>query len=301
MTDLPQAVEHQAPRHSVGAKAVIRLIRPRQWVKNGFALLPVIFAEKWTDPHAVVLAILCTIAFTGLSVAIYCINDVMDAEFDRKHPRKRSRPVAAGLIAPRTALMIGAIATMIGLLIGAFLGPWTFLILGAYLLTNIAYCLGLKHQPLLDVMIVASGFLFRAVGGAFAIGVIPSPWLLTCTTFLALLLVLVKRRQEVARTPEGSASARKVLEHYPLPLLDQLIAGMVPTSLLTYMLYCFTVHPPIFLITSTFVAYGLFRYLYLVHAREAGEQPEEVLLTDVPTLINVVLWAACSAALIVWT
>lgn len=277
---------------------LVRLIRPRQWVKNGFVLLPLVFSGQWTDPAAVGAAALYAAAFTLAAAAVYCLNDVLDAEADRRHPRKRTRPVAAGEVRPAVALSLGLVAAVAGVGLAAAVSRPAAAVLGLYLVINLAYCLSWKHQPLLDVMTVAAGFLLRTIGGSLAVAAVPSPWLVTCTTFLALVLALAKRRQEVARGADPGCPARPVLAHYPLPLLDQLITGMVPTTLLTYMLYAFTVHPPAFLATAVFVAYGLFRYLYLMHTREAGEQPEEVLLTDPPTLVNVGLWAVTSAVLV---
>ncbi len=285
------------PKPSIRLGRLVRLARPRQWVKNGFVLLPVIFAGKLTDPKAWAAAGLYAVAFVLASVAVYCLNDVLDADADRRHPRKKRRPVAAGEVTPATALTLagGCVVAAVGL--AAWLGREPLAVLGLYLGLSLVYCLSWKHQPLLDVMTVAAGFLLRTVGGAVAIGATPSPWLLMCTSLLALVLALSKRRAEVARGTDPAAPTRPVLAHYPLPLLDQLITGMVPTTLLTYMLYAYHTHPPAFLVTAVFVAYGLFRYLYLMHTRDAGEQPEEVLLTDRPTLVNLVLWAVTSAVL----
>jgi len=276
--------------------AWLRLLRPRQVLKNGFVILPLIFSGEFRHLPSILLALAGFAAFALASMGIYCWNDALDVEADRRHPKKRFRPVASGDISRRSAFLAGLLLIFGSLGLSLAINVWMLGVLAGYVVLQIAYCLRWKHVPLLDVMAIASGFLLRVVAGAMAIGVVPSSWLLICTTFLALLLALVKRRQEVVLLSQSTVSegTRRVLAHYPLPLLDQLIAGLVPTTLLSYMLYAYHVQPPAFLATSAFVAYGLFRYLYLMHTREAGEQPEDVLLKDPATLLNVVAWAIVS-------
>jgi len=279
--------------------AVVQLLRPRQFLKSGFAVMPLIFSGQFRYVDAVATTALAVLAFIACSSAVYCLNDILDADSDRQHPVKKHRPIARGAVSIHLAGTVGGLSGVIGLSLGAWLGWPTLLVLAAYLALQVLYCFAWKHAPLLDVMSIAAGFLLRVIGGATAISVVPSPWLLICTTFLALLLAVVKRRQEVVLSATGTTT-RRVLAHYPLALLDQLIAGLVPTTLLSYMLYAYHVQPPGFLATSAFVAYGLFRYLYLVHTRAIGEQPEDVLLRDPATLVNVTLWAVVSAVCLMW-
>jgi 4-hydroxybenzoate polyprenyltransferase len=273
-------------------------MRPKQWTKNLFVLSAVVFSGRWTDPPAVLLAVLAAVAFVLVSAAVYAVNDAADAAADRHHPKKRFRPVAAGQVSAAQARVFAAALAAAGLGLAAALGWPTVVITAAYLGLNLAYTLGLKHMPLLDVMVIAGGFLLRVSAGCVAIRVQPSAWLLVCTAFLALFIALGKRRQELAR---GNAeAARRVMAGYSLPLLDQMITSMLATTVLTYLLYAHTVHPPPFLLTVLFVVYGLFRYLHLLHFSEAAERPEDAVFADPPLLAAVLLWGVACLGFLYW-
>jgi 4-hydroxybenzoate polyprenyltransferase len=271
------------------ARAYLKLTRPKQWTKNLFVLSPLVFSGKWADPPSIALACLAVLAFVLVSGAVYCLNDSLDAEADRNHPRKRTRPVASGAVGVAEARVFGAVLAVAGVGLAVVIGPLAAGILALYLVLNTGYSLGWKHQPLIDVMVIAAGFVLRVVGGCAAIAVNPSPWLLVCTAFLALFIALIKRRHELSRSADPNAQ-RKVMALYSVPLLDQLITGMLPTVVLTYLLYAEHVHTPTFMLTALFVVYGLFRYLYLAHLLDKADRPEDALFADPPLLIAVVLW-----------
>lgn len=300
-TDAPptSAVVPRGPLRAARTRlrAYLKLARPKQWTKNLFVLSPVVFSGKWSDPANVLLAVLASIAFILVSSAVYALNDSLDASADRNHPRKRHRPIAAGAIGVSEALVFGGALAVAGVALAAALGPACVATLVVYLILNAGYSLGWKHRPLLDVMLIAAGFVLRVVGGCTAIDVVPSPWLLVCTAFLSLFIALIKRRHELRESPNEAAAQRKVMSLYSIPLLDQLITGMLPTVLMTYLLYVHAVHSPAFMLTAMFVVYGLFRYLYLAQLLERADRPEDALFADPPLLICVVLWGLSCALL----
>ncbi len=274
--------------------AILRLCRPKQWTKNLFVLSPVVFSGRWADTSSVLLAVTAVAAFILASAAVYCLNDAADADADRHHPKKRFRPVAAGEVGVGEARVYAGLFAALSLGVAAWLGWQTLAVTAGYLVLNLAYTFRLKHLPLIDVLVIAAGFLLRVSAGCAAISVVPSPWLLLCTAFLSLFIAFVKRRSELAR---GNAdAARKVMSGYSLPLLDQFITCMMATTILTYLMYAHFVHgaQPWFMLTVLFVLYGLFRYLHLLHFHESAERPEEAVLTDLPLLVTVLAWGvAC--------
>lgn len=271
-----------------------------------FVFAALVFAGRLSD-HVAVLHVLGAFAvFCALSSAVYLVNDVRDVEADRAHPVKRRRAIAAGEVVPGTALTM-AVVLAAGGLAGAFaLEPGFGLVAAAYLLLNFAYSLGLKRVVILDVMMVAAGFLLRAIAGATVIDVEISHWLMLCTGLLALFLGFVKRRQELALLREG-APTRAILREYSLPFLDQMISVVTGATVVAYSLYAFSPEVAQKLgtqhlgLTIPFVLFGIFRYLYLVHQRGEGENPTAVVLTDPPLILDVALWAvAVLVALYVW-
>ena len=278
--------------------AFLRLTRPKQWTKNLFVLSGLVFSGKWTDPASVLWAVLAMVAFVLASGAVYAVNDAADAAADRRHPKKRFRPVAAGQISANAARLFAAGLAAAGLGLAAWLGWPTLVLTASYLALNLAYSLALKHMPLIDVLVIAGGFLLRVLAGCVAIPVEPSVWLLLCTAFLSLFIALVKRRQELAR---GNAdAARPVMAGYSLPLLDQFITCVMATTILTYLLYAHAVHKPPFMLTVLFVVYGLFRYLHILHFAETAERPEDAVFTDLPLLVTVLLWGGTCLGFIWW-
>lgn len=278
--------------------AYLRLMRPKQWTKNLFVLSAVVFSGRWTDPPSVLAAVLAMVAFVLASGAVYAVNDAADADADRNHPKKRFRPVAAGQVSVTQARRFAVLLAVAGLALALALGWPTAVVTAAYLLLNLAYSIRLKHMPLIDVLVIAGGFLLRVTAGCVAIRVEPSVWLLLCTAFLSLFIALVKRRQELAR---GDADrTRRVMAGYSLPLLDQFITCVMATTILTYLMYANTVHKPLFMLTVLFVVYGLFRYLHLLHFTEAAERPEDAVFADLPLLVTVLLWVATCLGFLYW-
>lgn len=282
---------------------LIRLLRPHQWLKNGFVFVGLLFGHAWHDPDRVALALSAFIAFCLLSSAVYVINDLVDREQDRLHPEKRHRPLASGAVGVPAALVLAAFCLMggLGLAFGAFgsLGlpasqaPWIFL---AYLLLNAGYSAGLKHVVVLDVFIIAAGFLLRLLAGTLGIGIQPSHWLLLCGLMLTLFLGFAKRRAELDALLAESGSHRRVLDDYTAPMLDQFITLAGGATVLAYSLYTVSeetiaMHGTRWLIaTVPCVAYGLLRYLYRLHRTGGGGDPARELLAD-PHLLGVfALW-----------
>jgi 4-hydroxybenzoate polyprenyltransferase len=285
---------------------MILALRPRQWAKNVFVFAALVFAGRLADADSLMRVGLAFVIFCLLSSSVYLVNDVRDREADRLHPQKRRRPIAAGEILPGLAVAV-AVVLAVGALGAAFsLSPQFGQVAAGYVVLNLAYSFGLKRVVILDVMIVATGFLLRALAGALVIDVAISRWLVMCTGLLALFLGFVKRRQEVAAM-EGASHTRAILKEYSLPFLDQMISVVTGATVVAYSLYAFspevaqklgTTHLGL---TIPFVLFGIFRYLYLVHQRGIGENPTAVVLTDIPLVLDVLLWAlAVVVALYVW-
>jgi 4-hydroxybenzoate polyprenyltransferase len=281
-------------------------LRPRQWAKNVFVFAALVFAGRLSDTDSLLRVALAFVIFCLLSSAVYLVNDVRDREADRLHPQKRRRPIAAGEIPPELAVAVATVLA-VGALGAAFKLSTSFgEVAAGYVGLNLAYSFGLKRVVILDVMIVATGFLLRALAGALVIDVAISRWLVMCTGLLALFLGFVKRRQEVAAM-EGASHTRPILKEYSLPFLDQMISVVTGATVVAYSLYAFSPEVAQKLGTShlgltiPFVLFGIFRYLYLVHQRGIGENPTAVVLTDLPLILDVLLWAvAVVVALYVW-
>jgi 4-hydroxybenzoate polyprenyltransferase len=288
----PAVVE--ADRSSGLVSAYLRLIRPRQWTKNGFVLAGVVFAEKVSSTTALAHALLAFVVFCALSGAVYAANDVFDVEEDRKHPLKRFRPVASGEISARAALTFAAVL-LVGALVLSFavLPPGVGIAGIAYLVLQVLYSTILKHAAILDVMSISAGFVIRALAGVAAVSSPISPWLIVCTGLLTLFLGFSKRRHEIATLGEGAVVHRKNLRDYSVPLLDEMMNIMISATIIAYTLYTFTVYErqdQIFMMGSIpFVVYGVFRYMLLVH-RDGGGNPDTLLLSDRPLQIALFLW-----------
>ncbi len=275
---------------------LLRSLRPEQWLKNGFVLAPLIFSGSLTDSDAVIRSLLAVVAFCAVASATYLINDVLDREADRGHPVKRNRPIASGAVGVGVALGMAFILIIVGAGVAWFLGDWFSSVLGAYLVITLLYSTLLKQLVFVDVLVVALGFVLRVVGGAVAIEVPVSRWILLCAYLLALYLALGKRRSELVLLGEEAGSHRVVLGHYTLPMVDQAISVVLGATVLAYTLY--TVAPDTvakvgsegLMATVPVVLYGLFRYLYLLHRHELGGSPTKALLTDRPLLVCVLLW-----------
>jgi 4-hydroxybenzoate polyprenyltransferase len=282
----------------------VRSLRPVQWLKNGFVLAPIVFSGRIGDADAWLKSLLAVVAFCAASSATYLVNDLLDREADRQHPTKRNRPIASGDLGVGTA--IAAAVALVGVAaVAAFaLGGWFPALLGGYLALTLLYSALLKELVFVDVLVVAAGFVLRVVGGAIAIDVPVSRWLLLCAYLLALYLALGKRRAELALLGEGAGTHRVVLGHYTLPLVDQAISVVLGATVLAYTLY--TLAPETvakvgsegLMATVPVVLYGLFRYLYLLHRHELGGSPTRVLLIDRPLLACVVVWLIVAAVVV---
>jgi len=279
-------------------------LRPHQWTKNLVVLAALVFAQRLFDGPSVLVASGALVIFCLLSGAVYLVNDLADLEQDRKHPVKRNRPLAAGKLSPRLATGAAVVLVTGGLVAAYWLAPGFGVVATIYFATMTAYSFILKNIVILDVLVVAFGFVLRAVAGALAIDVVFSNWLLICTLLAALFLALAKRRQELTLLASGAAEHRRILGEYSPYLLDQMIAVVTASTLVSYALY--TLAPETvakfgtdrLIWTLPFVLYGIFRYLYLVHQKEEGGDPTKVLLNDRPILVTVALWAATIVTLI---
>ena len=291
------------------ARAFLVAIRPKQWTKNLLVYFALLFTigEYWEEPGAALSLIgrttLAFALFSALSGAVYLINDIADVEKDRLHPKKRSRPVASGQLAIGVAWLGASGLTALSLALSFVLEPLFGWVALGYFILMTAYSGALKQIVLVDVFCISGGFVMRAVAGAAVLQVPISPWLYICTGLGALFIALAKRRSELSLAGERAEGQRATLGWYTTPLLDQLIAIVAPSTLLAYTLYTFTApnlpENHAMMLTIPFVVYGLFRYMYLVHAKELGESPEDILLTDVPLMGSIVLWLATAAAILV--
>ena len=271
-------------------------MRPKQWIKNIFVFAALVFDRQLFSLRAFLSTVLAMLLFCLISSLGYLINDLVDIEADRKHPQKKHRPLASGKLSKDTAILAAVILAVI-VFPSSFLLDFDFgLILSAYFILMLAYSLWLKRIPLLDVMLIAAGFVLRVAAGVVIINInMFSPWLFVATTFLALFIALGKRRAEMALLQDNAGDHRQVLQGYTKDLLDQLLVIVMSTTMMTYCLYTFS--SPIspenhaMMLTIPFVIYGLFRYLYLVRVKQIGGAPEEIVLTDRHMQITIGLWS----------
>jgi 4-hydroxybenzoate polyprenyltransferase len=277
------------------AASILGSMRPKQWTKNLLVFAALVFSGNSGNARAWVLSALAFVVFSAVSGAVYVMNDIQDADQDRGHEKKRLRPIASGQLSPRLAAIAAVSIALVASLLGwAVLGPEFLLVTTAYLALQAAYTIWLKHEVILDVMTISVGFVLRAVAGAVAIGVQSSPWLLACTALLALVLALGKRRHELILLEDEAADHRAVLNQYSPEFIDQMLTSAATCTIITYLLYTFFssngVHRPWLMITVPFVAYGLYRYLFLVYKHGLGDEPAELLLGDAPLASAVVLF-----------
>jgi 4-hydroxybenzoate polyprenyltransferase len=272
-------------------------LRPGQWTKNLFVFAAVVFAERLTDANAVARAMAAFLIFCALSGTVYLVNDVLDREQDRRHPLKAKRPIASGALSPNIALIAAMILGSAALIAALALGLPFFAAAITYLVLLSSYSAFLKNIVILDVLTVAAGFTLRAAAGGAAIFVPISHWLLVCTTLLALFIALSKRRHELTLLTESATDHRPILGDYTPYLLDQMISVVTASTVIAYAFY--TISPEttekfgtdLLALTIPFPLYGIFRYLYLVHRRELGGSPADLLMNDRPLLSCVALWA----------
>ncbi|GBF35367.1 membrane protein [Desulfocucumis palustris] len=274
-------------------------MRPRQWTKNLFVFAGVVFSKNAFNPEMLWTSIAAFVIFCLLSSGVYLINDIVDIEKDRQHPKKKNRPLAAGKISVKGAIS-AAILLSAAALAGAFaISPALGGLSALYFSLMVLYSFYLKQVIILDVFTIASGFVIRVVAGTEAIQVYLSPWVVMCTAFLALFIALGKRRNEMKLLGNGAQNHRNTLESYTLPLIDQMISIVTASTMVTYFLYTFKSGQSLAsMATVPFVLFGLFRYLYLVYSENSGGSPEEIILTDRPLQVDLVLWIIISMALI---
>jgi 4-hydroxybenzoate polyprenyltransferase len=299
-TDVPTAAAERARRP--WALSLLKEFRPKQWTKNAIVFAGLIFARQLGNPEAVVLATAAFIIFCLLSSLVYVINDMIDVEADRRHPKKRFRPLAAGDITMGQARVIVGVMFLLTIPVAFLLNPMFGLVASIYFVCNLAYSLRLKHVVIVDVFLIAAGFVLRAIAGAVVIRVDISPWFLLCTTLAALFLALTKRRHELALLSSGAASHRRILEEYSIPLLEEMVAVVTSSTVMAYSLYTFFApnlpsnHAMMW--TIPFVLYAIFRYLYLVYRKDLTGSPEEALIRDVPLLTCILLWGLTSVLIL---
>jgi len=296
----PQVAE--LPRRRSPVRAALVALRPRQWSKNLLVFAGIVFAAKLGDAVRWGEAVAAFAAYCAISSAAYLANDVRDREEDRRHPLKRERPIARGELSPRAALVLAAVLAAVAVAVAALLGLASLGLLLGFAALQAAYTLGLKQVVLLDVLAIGGLFVIRATAGAEAVDVRISPWLLLCTALLALFLALAKRRGELVLVGAQATPGRPVLEGYSLELVDQLVGIVASSTVIAYSLYTVTARPSKALMaTIPFVLFGIFRYLLLIHRDDVGEEPEQVLLTDVPIIVTVCGWAVTAALILVLT
>lgn len=299
----PLRAEARARSRPLVAGLLVSL-RPSQWTKNLIIFGPLGLAQRLLDPTSVVQALEAFVIFCVLSGAVYLLNDVVDRDADRRHPIKKLRPIASGEVPVGAALLLAAVLAVLALAAAFWLRPLFGVLASSYVALLALYSGPLKHIVIIDVLTIAVGFVIRAAAGAVAIAVPVSPWLYVLTILLALFLALSKRRHELVLLADGATGHRPILEEYTPYLLDQMIAVVTASTLVAYAFY--TVSPEtierlgtnLLGLTLPFPLYGIFRYLYLVHLKEGGGSPSDMLLSDRPLLACVALWAVTVAVMI---
>ena len=278
-------------------RALLKTMRPRQWTKNVFIFAALVFDKQLVIVSSVLRTLAGFVLFCLISSAVYIFNDLSDIEADREHPEKRNRPIPSGQLPVGVAWAAGILLVVLSAGLGYLLSPAFALVVIAYFLLNIAYSKWLKHILIVDVLVLAAGFVLRVVAGVALIHVERfSPWLYVVMTLLSLYLGFGKRRAELALLSDDAASHRKVLHGYTIPLLDQYIMIVSGTTIVAYSFYTFSA-PNVpanhsMMLSIPFVVYAIFRYLYLVQVKHAGGAPEEILLSDRPFQVGLFLWAA---------
>jgi 4-hydroxybenzoate polyprenyltransferase len=283
-------------------------MRPKQWIKNVFVFAAIIFSDDrlWMRPDQILLALGAFVIFCACSGAIYLINDLVDIEKDRAHPKKRSRPLASGRLSPQVAV-VAAVVLMLLVLVGSYWidslnNPPDFGLMAVMLtyivIQGLLYSYWIKHVVILDIFTIAAGFVLRAVAGAVVLDIRITPWLLICMGLFALFLGLGKRRAEIVLLGEGAVIHRKILQEYSIAMLDQMISIVTAATIIVYTLFTYSApnmpqEPyPVMMVTVPIVIYAIFRYLYLIHQHGGGGSPEELVLKDVPLAFSIACYGA---------
>lgn len=282
---------------------LIKTLRPKQWTKNGFIFAALFFDIKLFQPEPLIKTTIGFLLLCLISGTVYLINDLVDVEKDRQHPTKKNRPIAAGQVPMRAALMTAVALPLVSLPLSFWLDPMFGLIVTSYLLLQIAYSFALKNIVVVDVLTIAAGFVLRVAAGVPLVEAERfSPWLYVFTTLLALFLGLGKRRQELVLINDKVGSTRAILKEYNLPFLDSMMSIVTTGTIITYSFYTFSApnlpDNHLMMLTIPFVIYGIFRYLYIIHVQGNGGAPDEVLLTDRPLQIDLVLFVITVLAIL---
>lgn len=277
---------------------LFRLLRPHQWIKSGFVFVGLLFGHGWGDSSLVVRVVLTAMAFSLAASAVYVMNDLADRERDRQHPEKRQRPLASGEVSVTQALVLGVFCLTVAFGLALFASKSVALIVLGYVVLNVAYSAGLKHVVLLDVFVIATGFMLRILSGTLGVGIEPSHWLLLCGLMVTLFLGFAKRHAELSVLARDSGSHRKVLDDYDPSMLDKLIGITATSTIISYSLYTVSAETVVMhgttrlIYTVPFVIYGIFRYLFLLHRRGRGGDPAAALLRDGHLLASLSGWLA---------
>lgn len=285
---------------------LIELCRPKQWIKNLFCFAAILFALKLTDFNLLFYNFLAFLAFCFVSSMVYIINDISDIEADKVHKKKRFRPLAAGEVTIKEAVIFAVFLFILAVVICSVLNYRFQIVISTYLLINLLYTFKIKNVVLLDVFFISIGFILRVVGGAVAIGVTVSSWMLLTTIFISLFLAISKRRAELSQSTdmERIGKQRKVLHHYSIAFTDQLNTIAATGTIIAYALYTVadstikTFNTDKLIYTTPFVIYGIFRYMYLTHKKNLGESPTQIVTKDIPIIINSFLWLVISFLII---
>jgi len=283
---------------------IFKSLRPQQWIKNFFIFAPVIFSRNLLNPSMVLKTAAAFAAFCLIASAHYIFNDIRDLEEDRLHPVKSKRPLASGRLKTGPAVMSCVVMAVLGLAVAATVNGSVLIISAVYLVLQVLYSLRLKHVVILDVFVVAAGFVIRVVAGGLAIEVTISSWLLICTMLLALFLAMGKRRHEIVLLEGDAANHRPILKEYNTALLDQMISVVTASTLVAYCLYTISEETVAkfgtrkLIYTVPFVLYGIFRYLYLIYLKAEGGSPESLIIKDKPLLLDLFLWIAAAVLIL---
>jgi len=284
---------------------LIELIRPKQWIKNLFCFAPILFAGQLMNLHLFEINIVAFLSFCGISSSIYILNDIIDIESDRSHRKKRFRPLAAGDVSVKQAVILFIILLVVTIVISLTLNIYFLIAIVTYLLINLLYSFKVKHVVILDVFFISFGFILRVAGGAAAISVPVSSWMILTTIFISLFLGISKRRAELSQADAMDLQKqRKVLDFYAIEFTDQMNTIAATGTIICYALYTVsekavsTFHTENLIYTTPFVIYGIFRYLYLIHKKNLGESPTQIVTKDIPIIINALLWVVAAVAII---
>ncbi len=291
-------------------RGLVRTMRPRQWIKNAFIFGALVFSENhlWRSPAAIITVVTGFFVFCAAASSIYLINDIVDVDKDRAHPRKRNRPIAAGIV----PIPLAAIASVV-LLVTAVLGAWLvdgdfdfmWIIITYLVVQGVLYSYVLKNIVIIDIFTIAAGFVLRAVAGAAVLDIAITPWLLLCMGLLALFLGLGKRRGELVLLDQGASSHRKILQEYSIEMIDQMLSIVTAATIIAYTLFTFTARTmplepyPVMMITVPIVIYAIMRYIYLIHHNHDGSSPDELVLKDVPLAIAIISWGITVIVLLI--